>query len=152
MDFDSFPPHLSPIDTLNIRNDKWFVNLSSIGFPLEATLLLQLGEKFSLPSNNLKRSSLVDFIKYFEYNANRPPLNSVPDFRSYACHLLSESLSSLPALSVVEKNLLVWANVTKKFLLEHTDIIVTRADKGNVTVALDRAEYMNKMSVMRHML
>lgn len=36
----------------------------------------------------------------------------------------------------------------EKFLSEHPDIIVIRADKGNVTVALDRANYLNKMSVM----
>lgn len=31
---------------------------------------------------------------------------------------------------------------------EHPEIIVTRADKGNVTVALDRTEYFRKMNAM----
>lgn len=114
---DSFLPCSSPTDVLNTRNDKWFVNLSSVGFPREAALLLQLGKKFSLPSSNLKRSSLIDFIKYFEYNINRPSLNSDLDLRSYGYHLLSEYLSSLPAFSLVKKNLLLWLDVMKNFCL-----------------------------------
>jgi len=35
--------------------------------------------------------------------------------------------------------------ITKKFLFDHPDIIVTKADKGNVTVSLDRTDYLNKM-------
>jgi len=34
---------------------------------------------------------------------------------------------------------------TKKFIEEHPDILFTRADKGNITVALNRNLYIEKM-------
>jgi len=36
-------------------------------------------------------------------------------------------------------------NSTKNFLKKHPEILVTRADKGNVTVALNYKEYFSKM-------
>jgi len=41
--------------------------------------------------------------------------------------------------------LLSLTKITKKFLSDHPDIIVTKADKGNVTVALEKTEYFDKM-------
>jgi len=37
-------------------------------------------------------------------------------------------------------------NSKKAFLRNHLDIFITRADKSNTTVALNRATYVNKMS------
>jgi len=39
-------------------------------------------------------------------------------------------------------------NTTKEFLKHNPNIIFTRADKGNITVALNKIEYTNKINEM----
>jgi len=38
--------------------------------------------------------------------------------------------------------------ITNKFVKNNPNIIFTRADKGNITVALDKTEYLNKIDNM----
>lgn len=38
-----------------------------------------------------------------------------------------------------------WSSLTKKFLRKHPDILFIRADKGNVTVVMNKKDYMTKM-------
>jgi len=38
------------------------------------------------------------------------------------------------------------SRLSRKFLSDHPDLIITRADKGNTTVAMDRGTYLNKMN------
>jgi len=45
----------------------------------------------------------------------------------------------------IDKLLLKMESNTRAFLSEHANVLFTHADKGNVTVALDREVYMDKM-------
>jgi hypothetical protein len=47
-----------------------------------------------------------------------------------------------------DKCLINLANETKKFIRKHPNIIFTRADKGNTTVAIEKDDYINKMMTM----
>jgi len=38
--------------------------------------------------------------------------------------------------------------ITNKFIKNNLNIIFTRADKGNITVALEKSEYLNKIEEM----
>jgi len=49
----------------------------------------------------------------------------------------------LPFLTLTRLSSLT--KITKKFLFDHSDIVVTKADKENVTVSLSRTDYLNKM-------
>jgi len=40
--------------------------------------------------------------------------------------------------------------LTKRFIKNHPYIIFTRADKGNITVALVKTEYITRMEDMLH--
>jgi len=51
-------------------------------------------------------------------------------------------------MDVNEKCLLRCLKITKNFMKENTDILFTKADKGNATVAIDINEYNNKMKEM----
>ncbi|XP_071571138.1 uncharacterized protein [Temnothorax nylanderi] len=48
-------------------------------------------------------------------------------------------------MNPVDKMLASWWKTTKKFTLEHPNILFTRADKGNATIALNRDVYTEKM-------
>ncbi|KYQ53643.1 hypothetical protein ALC60_02916 [Trachymyrmex zeteki] len=63
-----------------------------------------------------------------------PPLNNI--------------ISSPIFTSPKDKQLLKLESDTCKFISTHSDIMFTHADKGNVTVAMDKDTYINKMTTL----
>jgi len=100
-----------------------------------------LGGNFSLPAINTTRVT-TNFIVNHENNLSKLP----PDKRIVVRNRFANIINSLPSyrypLSKTHKELLHLNSITKKFLKENLNLIVTRADKGNVTVALDRDKYI----------
>ena len=119
--------------------------MSKTQIPPEIQGLLQLGENFCLPSHN-KDKVVSEFVKSVEHSINKLPRQAQPIIRGRTMPILYDlsmcPLKQLPHNSEIIKA----ASLTKSFLRSHPDIIFTRADKGNVTVALDRGEYIEKMS------
>ena len=138
----SFSPTTS---SLLETKDKWFVNLSTIQIPSEIQGLLQLGENFCLPTHN-KDKVVSEFVKSVEHSIDKLPRQSQLIVRGRTMPILNE-LSVFPLKKLPHNAELTRAvRMTKSFLLEHPEVIFTRADKGNVTVALDRTVYVEKMS------
>lgn len=54
--------------------------------------------------------------------------------------------------SVDDKKVLDMVRRSKAFLQEHDDIVITNADKGNVTVAIMADEYEKKMEELLELL
>jgi len=128
-------------------DDGWFVNLSKKNIPEDVIRLLQLGEKFSLPlGGNDKDRITIDFIKCIEKNL----LNEMEVIGN---SIRNQSVPIIKRIHNIKKNgndndkmLLRWLNCTKKFVKENPDILFTRADKGNATVAMDLSHYKNSMN------
>jgi len=53
-----------------------------------------------------------------------------------------------PKLDSNCKMILHWLDSTEKFVKDHPDVLFTRSDKGNVTIAINRSEYDLKMEEM----
>jgi len=51
-------------------------------------------------------------------------------------------------LENMQDELIRLLKITKSYCKNNTNIIFTKADKGNVTVALDRAHYFNSINLM----
>jgi len=81
--------NLLPEQQLNIIKEKWIINLSSVDIPTEIQYLLQLGEKFSLPTESFRKHDFINFIKQLENNLFRLPPNTVNDIRIFSVHELS---------------------------------------------------------------
>jgi len=127
-------------------NDSWFVNLSKTDIPQDVrSSLLQLGDKFCLRSHHNSQRFIFDFIKCVESNIFRTDPDTANNIRCLAIQTLNKCLSPPPPLSDIDSRFSTLTRITKKFLLDHPDIIITKADKGNVTVSLDRTDYLNKM-------
>ena len=47
-----------------------------------------------------------------------------------------------------DKLLCDWVRTTKRFVKDHPEILISKADKGNVTVAQNKFEYISKMESM----
>jgi len=61
----------------------------------------------------------------------------IPHFHRFLCRRNEQN--------TVKREIISLHRITKKFRKENPNIIFTRADKGNVTVALDRGDYIQKM-------
>jgi len=130
---------------LNELHDKWLVNLSGKTIPLEVQLLLQLGDRFDLPL--LKKDNkkmIVEFIKCIEKNL-------FGELETISSQVRNQTIPIIKRLLKInnhqtDKLVLGWLNNTKKFVKENPDILFTKADKGNATVALDVLDYKNKMT------
>jgi len=52
------------------------------------------------------------------------------------------------SVNKIERTLIELKNITVKFCKNNPNVIFTRADKGNVTVAMNKDEYIKKMEIM----
>jgi len=143
------PNNFNASSSLNVLHDKWFVNLSNKTIPHEVKILLQLGERFGLPletKNNEKM--VVEFIKYIENNLFREVDSISSEVRSQSIPIIKRMFKIKNNMNVNEKFLLRCLQITKKFVKDNTDILFTKADKGNATVAIDIDDYNSKMIEM----
>jgi len=67
---DDYLSHLN-VAHLDVLNNKWFINLSTINIPDQVQSLLQLGEKFCLPPQRNRQGLVFNFIKNIEHNITK---------------------------------------------------------------------------------
>jgi len=135
------------VDRPQNRNDnEWFVNLTNYNFPDDVSNLLGMGPKFNLgfskteipiPKILSEVESIVEPIKS-ENNKNKLRAKAVNIITNHKFHHDSNR-------TMIERKISETKTSTKTFLETHKDIVICRADKGNITVALNKTEYENKM-------
>jgi len=140
------PNEFSLESPLNKLHDKWFVNLSKKTIPEEVSLLLQLGERFNLPFKTNDNSKItVEFIKCIEKNLFKETEVISSAIRNQSIPIIKRMYNTTKNINNNEKFLLRCLHHTKKYVKNNPDILFTKADKGNATVAIDVLEYNNKM-------
>jgi len=133
----------SPLNTIH---DKWFVNLSKKPIPEDVRMLLQLGEKFGLPSTKKNQEkTIVEFMKCIEKNLFKEGEVICSAIRNQSIPIIKRMFNKTGNINTNEKLLLRWLQSTKKFVNDNKDILFTKADKGNATVAIDLDDYNSKM-------
>jgi len=128
--------------------EKWFVNLSSVDIPNTVRDLLFLGEKFNLPPQRQKNRMALETIKDVENNIRHLNQELKSKIRLLTASSLERFVSKKPPLNISERELADGVNCTRKFITDHPSILFTKADKGNVTVALDKNDYLLKIGQM----
>jgi len=131
---------------LEHTRNKWFVNLSNTMIPQEVSTLLQLGDRFCLPTNSNKKHAIHEFIKDIESNITAHKINNQVLIRNTTIPQLHKFLKNNPPRNITNENLLHMQHITQQFCRDNQNIIFTRADKGNITVALDKKHYINAMN------
>lgn len=114
---------------------------------IEIIEVASLGPKFNLKTC-FNESDAVTTIKNVENQLNR--FNNLNLFqknniRSTITQSILYNLKNKPSLNKFVKQLDRNLKSTKKFLKNNNDIFFTKADKGNVTVCLDKLNYCSKM-------
>lgn len=122
--------------------DSWFVNLTEHVFSQEISHLLKLGPKFthSVPAKNL---SIKSILADSEVLVNLAPLDMKDILRAKSTNAITNFIHSTWCQ---ENPIHMTFLKTAKYLQEHRDIVVTMADKGNITVAISRRLYEEKMN------
>jgi len=137
-----------PSDPLNTINNKWFINLSDSSIPAEISKLLQLGDKFSLPVSFNKKIAIHETIKDVESNIKSFQLENQVRIRNTIIPQFHKFLHLKTTVNTTTELLTSLTNSTKNFCQKNPEIIFTRADKGNITVALNKNDYFKKMEVL----
>lgn len=145
--------HIKKIESLKLGSvgncrsppDGWLKNLTSIEPPSEVSRLLALGPKFAL--NHTKADfPIVDIIKDIEFIIDlTPDIDNKNNLRARCTNAISNHAYKLKSAQHSDCYTRAF-HLSKKFLKENDNLIVTRADKGNVTVLMYRDLYVNKMA------
>lgn len=134
----------------NFDHSKWIINNSNKNVPNNVLRFLSLGGKFGLPFNhNSKQDSklfTLNVIKNFEQNSYRLNNNLLNDTRNCIANSLNRLKNKRKHQNFISKHILSEFSKCKKFLAENKDILVTRADKGQVTVIMNNDKYLHQMS------
>jgi len=123
-------------DPLDKTNSKWFINFSDSEIPHEVSTLLQFGDRFCLPTYLDKKFAIHEFIKDVESNSFFHSFNKQTLIRNITIPQLYKFLKNTPSINPVDTKLIQLLNATKHFCHNNRNIIFTRADKGNITVAM----------------
>jgi len=139
----------SKMDPLSHTNNKWFINLTNITIPEKVSNLLQLGGKFGLPIDSFsKKNAIHEFIKDVEFHNRHISEAAKSKIRNTTIPFFHRLIHNKNREKIREKKLIELKNVTVKFCKSNPNVIFTRADKGNVTVAIDKIDYLNKIETM----
>lgn len=129
-------------------DEKWFVNLTSVKFPPQVKYLLSLGDKFNLPYfRTLPIQQLLIDVEYALFRFDDDSL--ITEKRNHIINWVTNFLNSSPRYkSDQHKHLLSCVKSCRSFLKSHKDIMILRADKGNVTVSMLKSDYRSRAMLM----
>jgi len=133
----------------NFDNSKWVVNNCSKIIPKPVKKFLSLSEKFALPLNvkdsKDKIDTTLDCVKNFEASCHKIPEKVIDKVRSSFVNSLKKNLNSNKHLNYIDTQIYKEYLNCKKFVKNNDDIFVTRANKGQVTVIMDKNVYVKQM-------
>jgi len=136
----------------NIDKSKWLINISNKCIPDTVSDLLSLGDNFALPINSNQKNDRInyclDVVKNFEFNHTVLPTDSIESIRISVSNTLHKFLVQTKHINYVDKHILKASTYSKQFLRDNNDIMVTKADKGQTTVIMDKKDYYEKMNLL----
>lgn len=120
----------------------WIKNISDTIIPEHVNCILSLGPNFGLPYE-YNRIPIIKTLSAVE-NAlfNNPAANNI---RARVINITRNFINNYNRSKNSDKFLLIMVNETRKFLKENQQIVVIRADKGNATIIMNRADYEKSM-------
>jgi len=122
------------------------MNLSNTTIPQEVSTLLQFGDRFCLPMLSNKKQAIHEFIKDIESNMTAHKINNQFLIRNTAIPQFHKFLKNKSPRNIINENLLYMEHITKQFCRDNHNLIFSKADKGNITVVLDKEHYINEMN------
>ena len=131
----------------SIVPSKWLVNRTDTGIPEKIQKVLSLGHKFNPPikENEIPTEQIICDIETVLYNFED---SQKIEIRNKFTNILTNFVNRKSITTKEEDRIHKDVIETKKFLAENSNLMVTKADKGNVTVVLDKQKYIADMEIM----
>jgi hypothetical protein len=126
---------------------KWLVNLTETTIPEDVQQVLKLGDKFSVPILN-KKIPVEDIISSVESTIYRFDDEVKIEIRNKFTNILTNFKQNPDKFSPHEVSFSKLHKKAQIFLKDHPELLVLSADKGNVTVIMNRIEYSEKVEVL----
>ncbi|XP_061391400.1 putative leucine-rich repeat-containing protein DDB_G0290503, partial [Musca vetustissima] len=131
---------------LNIKcNNNWFVNKTNKTFPDDVTWLLSLGDKHCLPTSRTE-FPLFKYIADAEDIIQTTTDKEQQEMSRTKLTTMLETHTNRMRENNRDKYMMRTVERTQKFLKQNKDILILNADKGNVTVAMNKTDYQERMS------
>ncbi len=128
-------------------NNKWINNLTNVEIPDNVMNILQLDEKFNLPTE-LNKLPVDDIVANLEPAIQELEPEERMTARNRLCNALTNFKKGPRRFTTYEKIIRKHFLEAKTFLKQHPDILVTSADKGKITVLMSKLDYDARMSVL----
>lgn len=137
---------IQSIDQIDNQN-KWLVNLTNVDVPPNVQNTLALGKKFNPPSKIIPYEHIIAGIESAIYYCQENERN---DIRNKSVNIITnfKNTGNFKVISKEDQTINRNVKSTKNFLLNNPSILVTNADKGNVTVLIDKNDYIEKMDLL----
>ncbi|XP_067632954.1 uncharacterized protein [Eurosta solidaginis] len=129
----------------NNNNRHWFVNQTKTDFPPDVAALLAKGPKFALPvaKNTFPLfKCIADGEELIQSVKNKEDQESA---RTKLSLLIKETVTKHKT-NTADIAINDTVGRTRKFLNQNKNIVILNADKGNVTVAMEKSDYIVKMN------
>lgn len=127
------------LDKIKI-NEKWLKNLTNVDIPSTVMKLLALGPKFSIPPT-LKDINIPFILSDIELAIQNYDDQKKNFYRARCTNILTNFVHK----SINNNHYLNRCyDKTKQFLKQNPEIIITKSDKGNVTVIMYKKDYLQK--------
>lgn len=129
---------------IKTNRKKWVENLSDENIPDNVVEVLSLGPNFALPYNE-KNFPIVPIITAVESSIDKIDTEDKKEIREIVCNTLNNFKNKTQKENENLKTLRKKVKETNIFLKNHPNIKVTKADKGNKTVLIQKNQYEQKM-------
>lgn len=130
------------------NSNEWLINLTNTNIPVEVQNVLKKGDKFvppitrnNIPMNNIicdVETAITKFPDNVKHEARNNFINILTNFATMSKQTKTLTLEETKFLKNNQK--------TKTFLKDHPELLVTKADKSNVTVIIQKDIYIQKMN------
>ena len=144
-----FTSLLPPINTTSVDKSSWLKNFSDTSLPNNVVDVVSLGPNYSQGSI-VSNSDILFTVKNVEsvlYNLDVD--NSQKDqIRQSVCNIINNNKNKKTHISFNDRLFAKKLNETNTFLKSNNNIFFTRADKGSVTVCLNKSSYFQKMNTL----
>lgn len=128
-----------------IQNDKWFVNKTNTTIPDDVQWLLSLGQKHTIPTNK-RQFPLFKLIADGEDCIQTLIDKEDQEIARTKLTSMLENHMNKHSLTMRDRFVLNTVEQTRTFLHKNKNILILNADKGNVTVAMEKEDYESRMN------
>jgi predicted GIY-YIG superfamily endonuclease len=131
----------------SVDNSKWVINRTDLEVPENVQRILSLGPKFNPPCNKktLPIEKLICDIETAIQPCDDPTKITM---RGEFVNIVTNFFNKKDICTDEENRLQRDVKMTKDFINQNPGIFITKADKGNITVVIDRQDYINGLETM----